>query len=119
MMTNTELLEWSGPEELIHGVDRQRRFLLRLHIQRMPCPNCGHEQNFFEAQGIENIDDFDYTKSERNDHFECINCRRELRHNVPFISMGGPGWYWGLVPIKIGDPPQTYGSDQDEAGGLT
>jgi ribosomal protein S27E len=102
-MTNRELLAETCSKALLTGIENQRRFILRLHSVQQGCPNCGHKQNVFEAAGVE-IDDYDFGKTPLA--FKCGGCGRDLKHNVPFVSMGGPGWHWGLVPDAAQDHAQ-------------
>lgn len=95
-MRNSELRDYE-PARLLSGIDRQRQLILQMHSVPMPCPSCGTKQNVFEALRID-IDDYDTSKSGEK-IVECIGCDRQLRYVVPFVSMGGPGWHWSLVPI--------------------
>lgn len=101
--TNTELLNMSDPEaKLLTGIERQRRFVMRIQARQMPCPNCGTGQSVFEAAGIK-LDDYDFGVSEHK--YTCINvtCRRELEHCVPLIAIHH-AWLWMLVPICVTGP---------------
>ena len=58
---------------------------------KMPCPNCGHEQNVYDALGI-TIDDYN-TNRIIDSPMHCVNCKRELKYAVPFIAIGN-SWHW-------------------------
>lgn len=87
---------------LLTGLERQRRFVLRMDSSRLPCPNCGAQQNVFEAAGI-HINDYDFANPPKT--FHCMGCKRELRHDVPLFHSGPALWLWGLVPIPTEKTP--------------
>jgi hypothetical protein len=97
-MKNSELLNTSRK---LSGVEGQRQFILQIHSVAMPCPNCAHHLNVFEAQGID-VDDYDAAGPTEKKPMHCTKCKRALRYVVPIISVG-PGWYWSLIPIKVED----------------
>jgi hypothetical protein len=94
-MKNSELLE--AESSLLTGLEQQKQFILKLNAMPRPCPNCGMAQNAFEASRIK-VDDWDFNKTDEQYH--CINpsCHRELRFDIPFVSL--ELWHWGLVPVK-------------------
>lgn len=112
-MKNSELLK--VPPHLLTGLQRQERFLVGIHVQQRPCPNCGNLMNFYEGLGVD-IDDYDYREPVK-ERFECTRCYRELVEVVPFVSVEGPPWYWGLVPIEV--EPDDHDDLQDCQAGLT
>ena len=48
-MTNKELLE--APESMTHGIDRQRRYVLRMALLPMECPACLKPVSQIDALG--------------------------------------------------------------------
>jgi predicted RNA-binding Zn-ribbon protein involved in translation (DUF1610 family) len=80
----------------LHGLTKQRRFVLEMMTSKMPCPNCGTKQSPLEAHGIA-LDDFD-TGAMIADKTQCINCNREIKYTVPIFYQGNP-WTWTLIPI--------------------
>jgi predicted RNA-binding Zn-ribbon protein involved in translation (DUF1610 family) len=96
-MKNSELLSTSRK---LSGVEGQRQFILRMQNVKMPCPNCAHQLNVYEAHGVD-VDDYKpEAVLESNPH--CTKCGRALRYTVPFIAVGN-SWHWSLVPIKVED----------------
>jgi hypothetical protein len=93
-MKNSEIL--NAPKSLLGAVEQQRKFILQMQGQKMPCPNCGHCLNVFEALGVE-LDDYD-TGSTTDGKTACTSCKRALRYAVP-VFVVGPPWHWALVPI--------------------
>lgn len=98
-LTNSQLYnkfkDRSDAKDLLTGLAYQRLYLLKLAMNKMPCPNCGTKQNEYEAGGY-TMDEDDFSS---NHTFKCIRCGRELTYDVPFIAIGPP-WHWGLVPVK-------------------
>jgi len=93
-MKNSELIH--AAKDRLCELDRQRQHILRMHSVPMPCPNCGHQLNVFEAQGV-SIDDYKVDGNVSDEHHRCTRCKRALRHSVPWVAMGNP-WHWTLVP---------------------
>jgi DNA-directed RNA polymerase subunit RPC12/RpoP len=98
-MTNQELLLYPN-DKLLTGLDSQRRFLLRQAYAKCPCPNCGCKQNQFEASGI-SIDDWNFSHSDEERKYKCIDCERELLVSVPLFAPGAICWQWRLVYVKL------------------
>lgn len=94
-MTNTKLLNYNGPSELLTSIEKQERFILRENVQRRPCPNCAAPVNVFDATGVE-IDDYDFSEG-KPEVFHCPNCKRELRYILPLQG----GWHWWLKPEEV------------------
>jgi predicted RNA-binding Zn-ribbon protein involved in translation (DUF1610 family) len=82
---------------VLGGLDNQRRFILREYSTPCPCPNCGTEQNVFQALDID-IDDWD-TNHGGATSGTCIGCGRQIRLAVPLVKLTPPHWEWHLVPI--------------------
>lgn len=90
-MTNSQILE--TPDHLLTGIDKQRKYCMRLNLIEMPCPNCGTKQNVYQAGAFEiNDDDFGVTKRV----YFCITCKRKLEHCVPLLAGPGCIWVWEL-----------------------
>lgn len=92
-MKNSELINRPN-NDLISGLDRQRRFILLNHSAQKACPNCGTRQNVFEATGV-TIDEYD-TNLPGEKEATCIECKRGLVYLLPIFG----DWRWRLVPIK-------------------
>lgn len=97
-MKNSDLRDYNTPS-LLSGLDKQRQLILREYSVSCPCPNCGIEQNVFEAMRID-IDDYDMSAAGEK-RVTCIGCDRELILVVPFVKLAGPHWEWHLVPISL------------------
>lgn len=91
-MTNKELLAYNGPEKLLVGIDRQRRFVLRIEGQPKPCPSCGTLMTAWQGRGFANVEDYDLMKVQ-NDFGECVGCQRAIRFALPMIG----DWHWQCV----------------------
>jgi DNA-directed RNA polymerase subunit RPC12/RpoP len=89
-MTNEEILRTD--DRLLTSVDKQRKFLLQQALQKLPCPNCGTQQNYFEAAGIY-WKEWDFGRTPQT--YRCVACGRGLIHDV--YLTGGQGW--GLIPV--------------------
>jgi hypothetical protein len=96
-MKNSELKD--TPDRLLTGIDKQRKYLVELHSQKRPCPNCAHLMDFYEGHGID-MDDYNYLATLEKGA-ECTKCHRALKHVVPLISL--EGWHWSLVPVDFDD----------------
>jgi hypothetical protein len=95
---NSELV--TAPNKLLGAIEQQKQHILRINSVRMPCPNCGHKLNVFEAMNV-SIDDYETgALLEANTH--CTACKRKLCYTVPIVSAGNP-WHWTLVPIPVSD----------------
>lgn len=88
--TNEELLTF--PDSLLTGIQRQRRFLLKVALTTMPCPVCVKPTNMIQAAGV-TLNEFWVGETERmNDHaFKCPHCQAPLKYVVPFV---GPVYVW-------------------------
>lgn len=89
-MTNEEILK--APEALLTTIEKQKRFLLRLALIKVPCPVCGHAVNQLEAAGI-GLEDYPFDDKKLD--FRCRNpaCGVPLREVVPWMGGASP-WYW-------------------------
>jgi hypothetical protein len=96
-MTNSELLKTQN-ESILSSLDKQRQNILRLLIQKRPCPNCATQVNWFDAVGVK-LDDLDLINDATRDSTgKCPECKRGLTYTVPML----PGsWRWTLVPIDM------------------
>jgi hypothetical protein len=90
-MTNREILR-ASPAVLSES-DRQRQYVLRVHLVAPPCPACGRGLNCLEAAGID-IDDFDCDAVAR--HACVCPCGAELEQVVPAVTGGGRLWHWNV-----------------------
>ena len=97
-MKNSELLTYEGDN--IGGLEKQRRYILRMLAMPMPCPNCATRSTWFQATGVE-IDAWDPKDAEK-EVGECPSCKRWLIYTVPM--MGIP--YWRLIPVAPPAEPQ-------------
>lgn len=93
-MTNSELLEFTGPPSLLGAIEKQRRYVLRIEAEPKPCPNCAHPMARWDALGL-SVDEYDLSDS-HPDLGRCPSCQREVRFTLPFVG----GWHWSLVPIQ-------------------
>lgn len=95
-MKNSELIRCTS-DRLLTGLDKQRRLILREYSVQQGCPNCGTQQNVFEATGVD-VDAWDCNRGGETVG-TCSGCGRRLLLIVPFMVMAGPHWRWQLVPI--------------------
>lgn len=103
-MKNSELLD--RDPKLLGVLDRQRRYILRMHSFQAHCPNPGCRQpvNVFEAMGID-IDDYDVSDYNPGQKYKCPHCHYALAKIVPLIMPNDGGYYWELnepLPKKEG-----------------
>lgn len=93
-MTNQELLD--APKSTLHGLDKQRRYVLQIAVTPLPCPAC--LQPVSQADAVGGLEHYNVNGSDRE--FHCPHCRRELKLIVPFI--GGPSaMFWQLTqPVE-------------------
>jgi hypothetical protein len=92
--TNRELLDLESAD-LLHPIDKQRRFVLRMEARPMPCPNCGHGLRRWEALGLD-VDAYDLN-AHHPDEGTCPNCKRGLRFTLPWPT---GDWHWTLIPER-------------------
>ena len=92
--SNSELLAYQGNEDLLFGIEKQRRYILRLEAVKKACPNCGTPMSAWEGRGIADVNDYDLTKLQ-SDNGKCIGCGRDIRFSLPLQGE----WGWRLVPI--------------------
>lgn len=90
-MTNTELMTYVGPPDLLPNLDRQRVYLLRIAATRMPCAVCGEPVDQFTAFGI-SIDAYTFDGQTTGKVATCPECKSSLRLAVPFF--GGAAYEW-------------------------
>ena len=93
-MTNTELLKFRGPSQLLTTIEQQKRFILLQFALHKSCPNCATKINVFDATGTP-IDAYDLNDS-RPESFQCPKCKRGLKWILPL--MASHGWHWWLIP---------------------
>ena len=91
-MTNRELLAYTGPRELLDGIERQRHFILMTENTPRPCPNCAAPLKGWQHR-FANVDDYDLTGATQ-DKGECPRCHRGIVFTLPLIG----DWHWTLVP---------------------
>lgn len=78
------------------GLERQRQYILGLHIVQKPCPACGEKCNIYEATGgTTTLGEYD-----ENQKYFCPSCKTELLHIVPFIAMDPWHWQCKEPPLK-------------------
>lgn len=87
--TNSQLL--TLPASTLTGLQKQRRFLLRIALTPMPCPICHEPTNKLEAAGVE-LDAYDVTGAKDAHQYRCPHCQAPLTYVVPF--MPGPTYVW-------------------------
>jgi hypothetical protein len=90
-MTNEEIL--NTPDALLRGLDKQRKFLLRVALQRSPCPVCGKPCNLLEASGVA-LNDYAFDGKDRRFHCPEPFCAVELTQVVPLMVIGPGNWHW-------------------------
>ena len=88
-MTNRQVLAYDGPNRLLTGIEKQRRFVLRVLSAKRPCPNCGSAHDVFEVTGVD-IDAYDLMRSDNPDHGHCPACKSGLQLVVPLQA--DPHW---------------------------
>lgn len=96
-MSNEEILR--TPDALLGALDRQRKFLLKVALERCRCPVCGHASNLLEAARIElNA----YTFENKSMRYLCPNpiCGIELEQVVPLMVLGPRSWTWVRKHVK-------------------
>ena len=106
-MKNSELIRCTS-DRLLTGLDKQRRLILREYSVQQGCPNCGTQQNVFEATGVD-VDAWDCNRGGETVG-TCSGCGRRLLLIVPFMVMAGPHWRWPLVPI----PPRNFDDEIED-----
>jgi hypothetical protein len=85
--TNSELLAYTGPKDLLYGLERQRRYVLQVESGPFGCPHCGTQQAKWEIHGVD-VDGYDLGKT-HGDEGKCKGCNRPVRYYVTL--MGGMG----------------------------
>jgi hypothetical protein len=90
-MTNRELLRYTGSDQLLTELDRQRRYLLRAESAPMPCPRCDHPSRTWVAAGVD-VDDY---SMDAGHTYHCPGCGVELRYQLGMF--GGARW-WDAAP---------------------
>lgn len=95
-MTNRELLDWSGSEDMLYGLERQRRYVLRIEGEKKACPNCGNPMTAWEGRGFADVDSYDLTEQHDNAG-TCTKCGRAIKFTLPLMGE----WHWRLVPIEV------------------
>jgi len=90
--TNEEIM--SMPDSLLTGIDKQKRFCLKMALLKSPCPDCKTEQNMIEAARIQ-INEYSFGHKEHT--YTCVNtgCGRTLIQIVPMFSHAP--WFWALA----------------------
>lgn len=96
MKTNRELLAHVGPDDLLFGLERQRRYVLRIESARKACPNCATPMTAWEGRGIADVDDYDLSEH-HGDEGKCVKCERDIRFILPLIGE----WHWALIPVNL------------------
>ena len=75
--------KYEKPNEVLGGIERQRKFLASVARARMGCPLCGHTFNKYEATAdsysVDHVSDADET-------FQCPNCGLRVEFAVPFVG---------------------------------
>lgn len=107
-MTNRELLQ--APESALSGLDRQRRYLLRVESTPSPCPACRTPVNVFAAAGID-LDAYDFGATLLA--YRCPSCRAELDQVVPFFPAPHP-WLWVLKPAWLREQLRKAAASDDQ-----
>ena len=100
-MTNQELLN-AAPSTL-SGLDKQRRYVLKMATLPMPCPACLTPNTEVDALGGD-IEAYDFGHAHPEKPFHCKQCHRELRLTVPFIGTN----FWRLAK-SVDAPPEGDG----------
>jgi|SRR5262245_25604375 len=85
--TNTELLN-AHKSTLLSGVDKQRRFLLKIATTPTTCAGCGQLVSQVEATG-KSLDEYPVDDAQDSE-FTCPHCQTKLHWIVPL--MGAPFW---------------------------
>jgi predicted RNA-binding Zn-ribbon protein involved in translation (DUF1610 family) len=107
-MTLRQLIEEDFPRAC-PAAERQRSFIWKQNMVRVPCPNCAAPLNVIEAGNLELDEPPPDTTSDMA--YACPNCRRQLRFVVPFFPTGRAWYLWQLVPEKIKEETD---NDQEE-----
>lgn len=90
-MKNEQIL--NTPDSLLHGLDRQRKFLLRVALTPQPCPVCGAACNLIEALGV-TLDDYTFDGGDRSYRCASASCGVALEQVVPLMVTGPGHWHW-------------------------
>lgn len=93
--------EWDRAKKLLDmnpqnltGLEKQRRYILELHLRRMPCPVCHHMQNIYEAaDGTKTVGDLYEGEYVCGGDQEDVGCGVILVEVVPFFA-GATPWHW-------------------------
>lgn len=92
--TNSQIFD--APNNLfLTSIQKQVRFVMKQHLQRKPCPNCGEEHNVPEAAGVA-VDEYDFSGSSPDRTGPCRKCKRTLIFTLPMMG----GWHWRLDPTE-------------------
>lgn len=79
---------------LLTVIDKQRKYISRIHLMKSPCPYCEKDCSFFAAvEAHYKLGGGETPKAKTI----CPNCKQEISEIVPLISAGRP-WFWG--PVK-------------------
>lgn len=82
------------PADMLSGIEKQCRFLVRVHLAAPMCPWCDTHVSYFEAVP----EDAGYTLGDGCDALRCPHCGNHLRDVVPAL---GSGWFWGKRPEDL------------------
>jgi len=98
--TNEDIL--STEDSKLSGLDKQRKFLLRMAIQVSPCPVCGDDCSLLEAAGVALNDYALGGVGEPSFRCPANECGVELRQAIPLFVLGGGHWFWMRKHAKNG-----------------
>jgi hypothetical protein len=86
------------PDSLLTGLDKQRRWMIAVHLSVRPrCWHCHKQVGYYDA-----IDDPEYKLGHEAKRYTCPHCKMELKHLVPYVGE----WSWG--------PPDDFLKKVDE-----
>lgn len=109
-LTNSEIFDRYKRSRGIAGsggltsIQKQVGFLMAVHLNRKPCPNCGEPHNLPEAAGVTNIDAFDFGNGTSDRVGPCRKCGRTLIFTLPML---GGDWHWRLDPTEAHEKEET------------
>jgi hypothetical protein len=90
-MTNEEIL--NTPDALLTGIDRQKKFILLMALERCRCPVCGAPSSLLDAAGI-SLNDYPFAASELSFKCPAPECGVALQKVVPLMAIGRRCWLW-------------------------
>jgi hypothetical protein len=95
--TNTQIR--NANRDGLTALQRQVRFVMQEELALKPCPNCGALHNLPMADGVHDIDEYDFANrhAEHGDrHGPCRTCGRTLIFVLPLMG----DWHWALDPSE-------------------